>query len=42
MILGLVFLGIGVGELWRWDYIWAVILLVIAVMILLRAFAPRR
>ena len=42
MILGLVFLGVGVGELWRWDYIWVVILIVIAVVILLRAFVPRR
>ena len=42
MILGLVFLGVGIGELWRWDSIWAVILIIIAVMILVRAFAPRR
>jgi len=42
VILGLVFLGIGLGELVSWDYIWVIVLVVVAVMILLRAFAPRR
>ena len=42
VILGLVFLGIGLGDLVSWDYIWVVVLVVVAVMILLRAFAPRR
>ncbi|MCX5992004.1 MAG: hypothetical protein NTZ04_06740 [Chloroflexi bacterium] len=42
VILGLVFLGIGLGELVSWNYIWVIVLVVIAVMILLRAFAPRR
>jgi len=42
VILGLVFLGIGLGDLVSWDYIWVIVLVVIAVMILLRAFAPRR
>jgi len=42
VIIGLVFLGIGLGDLVSWDYIWVIVLVVIAVMILLRAFAPRR
>ncbi len=42
VILGLVFLGLGLGELWSWNYIWVVVLFVIAIIILLRAFAPRR
>ena len=42
VILGLVFLGIGLGDLVSWDYIWVIVLVVVAVMILLRAFAPRR
>ena len=42
VILGLVFLGIGLGDLVSWNYIWVIVLVVIAVMILLRAFAPRR
>ena len=42
VILGLVFLGIGLGELVSWNYIWVIVLVVVAVMILLRAFAPRR
>jgi len=42
VIIGLVFLGIGLGDLVSWDYIWVIVLVVVAVMILLRAFAPRR
>jgi len=42
VIFGLVLLGIGLGELVSWSYIWVVILLVIALTILLRAFVPRR
>jgi len=42
VIIGLVFLGIGLGELVSWDYIWVIVLVVIAVMILLRAFGPQR
>jgi len=42
VILGLVFLGIGLGDLVSWDYIWVIVLVVVAVMILLRAFGPRR
>jgi hypothetical protein len=42
VIFGLVFLGVGLGELVSWDYIWVVVLVVIAATILLRAFAPRR
>lgn len=41
LILGFVFLGIGLGELVGWDYIWVVILFAIAAVILLRAFVPR-
>ena len=42
VILGLVFLGVGVGELWEWDYVWVVVLIVIALIILFFAFSPRR
>lgn len=42
VILGLVFLAIGVGTLTEWNYIWIVVLFVVAVLILLRAFGPRR
>lgn len=41
-ILGLVLLGIGLGALIGWGYIWVIILVVIALVILLRAFSPRR
>ena len=41
-ILGLVFLGIGLGELVSWNYIWVIVLAVIALVILLRAFGPQR
>jgi cation transport ATPase len=42
VILGLVLLGIGLGSLISWNYIWVIILIAIALMILLRAFVPRR
>lgn len=42
IILGLVLLGVGMGGLISWSYIWIVILIVIALVILLRAFVPRR
>jgi hypothetical protein len=42
IIIGLVFLGIGLGDLISWDYIWVVVLVVVAVVILLRAFVPKR
>ncbi len=42
LILGLVLLGIGVGALVGMAYIWVIILVVVALAILLRAFAPRR
>jgi hypothetical protein len=42
VIIGLVLLGIGLGSLISWNYIWVIILIVIAIMILLRAFVPRR
>jgi hypothetical protein len=42
VILGLVFLGIGLGELISWNYIWVIVLVVIALVILLRAFRPGR
>ena len=41
VILGLVFLGIGLGELISWNYIWVIVLIAIAIMILIRAFVPR-
>lgn len=42
IILGLVLLGIGLGALVGWAYIWVIILAVIALTILLRAFLPGR
>jgi hypothetical protein len=42
VILGLVLLGVGLGSLISWNYIWVIILIAIALMILLRAFIPRR
>ena len=42
MILGLVFLGIGLGELVGWNWVWPIILIAVAVMILLTAFVRRR
>ena len=42
LILGFVFLGIGLGDLVGWDYIWVIILIAFAVIILLRAFVLRR
>jgi cation transport ATPase len=42
VIIGLVLLGIGLGSLISWNYIWVIVLIAIALMILLRAFVPRR
>jgi hypothetical protein len=42
MILGMVFLGVGVGEIWEWDYVWVIVLVVVALSILFFAFSPRR
>ncbi len=42
LVIGLVFLGIGLGALLSWVYVWVVILIVIALTIVLRAFVPRR
>ena len=42
VIIGLVLLGIGLGSLISWNYIWVIILIAIALMILIRAFVPRR
>ncbi len=42
IILGLVLLGLGLGSLLGWAYIWVIILAVIALTILFRAFMPRR
>lgn len=41
LILGFVLLGIGLGEVVGWDYIWVVVLIAIAAVIMLRAFMPR-
>ena len=41
VIIGLVLLAIGLGDLISWGYIWVVVLIAIAIMILLRAFVPR-
>jgi len=42
LILGFILLGIGLGQLVGWDYIWVVVLVAIAVIILGRAFLPQR
>jgi hypothetical protein len=42
VIIGLVLLAIGLGDLISWNYIWVIVLIAIALMILLRAFVPRR
>lgn len=42
VIIGLVLVGIGLGSLISWNYIWVIILIAIALMILIRAFVPRR
>ena len=41
VILGLIFLGVGLGELVNWNFIWVVVLLVLAAVILFSAFVPR-
>ena len=41
VIIGLVLLAIGLGSLISWNYIWVIVLIAIALMILLRAFVPR-
>jgi predicted membrane channel-forming protein YqfA (hemolysin III family) len=42
VIIGLVLLAIGLGDLISWGYIWVIVLIAIALMILVRAFAPKR
>ncbi len=42
VILGLILLALGLGELVSWDYIWVIVLIAIALLILLRAFVPKR
>src|SRR4030042_3796889 len=42
VIFGLILLGIGLGELVSWNYIWVIVLIAIAILILLRAFVPKR
>jgi peptidoglycan/LPS O-acetylase OafA/YrhL len=41
VIIGLVLLAIGLGDLISWGYIWVIVLIAIALMILIRAFVPR-
>lgn len=41
VIIGLVLLAVGLGNLISWNYIWVIVLIAIAIMILLRAFVPR-
>lgn len=41
VVLGFVFLGIGLGQLISWGVIWAIILIVLGLIILLRAFGWR-
>lgn len=41
VIIGLVLLAIGLGSLISWNYIWVIVLIAIALVILLRAFVPR-
>jgi len=42
LILGFVFLGIGLGDVAGWDVIWPVAIIFIGVALLLRGFAWRR
>jgi hypothetical protein len=42
LIIGFNFLGVGLGGLISWNYIWVVVLIAIALVILLSAFARRR
>ena len=42
IILGLVLIGIGLGDIIGWAVLWAVILIVIGLSILLRGFFPRQ
>jgi predicted membrane channel-forming protein YqfA (hemolysin III family) len=41
VIIGLVLLAVGLGDLISWGYIWVIVLIAIALMILIRAFVPR-
>jgi len=41
VIIGLVLLAIGLGDLISWSYIWVIVLIAIALMILTRAFVSR-
>ena len=42
LILGFVFLGIGLGDLIGWGYIWVVVLIAVALVILFSAFGRQR
>ncbi len=42
IILGLVFLGIGLGNLFSWAIIWPIILIILGVLVLLRGMGWRR
>lgn len=42
VILGIVFVGIGLGNLTNWAIVWPLIIIALGVYILLRAILPRR
>lgn len=42
VIIGLILLGVGLGDLLGWNYVWPVILIAIGVYFLARAFYRRR
>ncbi len=42
VILGIIFVGIGLGNLTNWAIVWPLILIGLGLYILLRAMAPRR
>ncbi|MBE0481821.1 MAG: hypothetical protein IBX68_12710 [Dehalococcoidia bacterium] len=42
LILGFVLLGIGMGGLVGWGYVWPVVLIIVALLILIRAFGGRK
>ncbi len=42
IILGIVFIGIGLGNLTNWSIVWPLVIIVIGLSILVRAMFPRR
>ncbi len=42
VILGIIFIGIGLGNLTNWAIVWPLIIIIVGVSILLRSMFPRR